>query len=241
MNEIEKHASKVYQVRNKSVMLDFDLAQFYQVKLNKFNEARKRKQEQFVDIVFQLTSEEWAQIRSQQGLPPRKGNIPWVYTEKAAYKMAFVLESKTSLKVADLILEVFVSVRNGLLVPVRSDKKVDLLERRVDLLEQEMMGQKRLVNNFYAPTTLIQGNHNQVHINSSEELIMNLAKLLTDQQVVKNRELTTLLSQSITLASERNKKGLLEALGMVADVGSKIVGLSSSLPAMIAWVSKLMT
>jgi hypothetical protein len=231
MNEIEKHASKVYQVRNKSVMLDFDLAQFYQVKLNKFNEARKRKQEQFVDIVFQLTSEEWAQIR----------NIPWVYTEKAAYKMAFVLESKTSLKVADLILEVFVSVRNGLLVPVRSDKKVDLLERRVDLLEQEMMGQKRLVNNFYAPTTLIQGNHNQVHINSSEELIMNLAKLLTDQQVVKNRELTTLLSQSITLASERNKKGLLEALGMVADVGSKIVGLSSSLPAMIAWVSKLMT
>jgi hypothetical protein len=103
------------------------------------------------------------------------------------------------------------------------------------------MGQKRLVNNFYAPTTLIQGNHNQVHINSSEELIMNLAKLLTDQQVVKNRELTTLLSQSITLASERNKKGLLEALGMVADVGSKIVGLSSSLPAMIAWVSKLMT
>lgn len=48
--------SKIYEVRGQKVMLDFDLAEMYQVETRILNQSVKRNQSRFPeDFMFQLT------------------------------------------------------------------------------------------------------------------------------------------------------------------------------------------
>ena len=52
--------SKIYEVRGQKVMLDFDLAEMYQVETRILNQSVKRNQSRFPeDFMFQLTNQEW--------------------------------------------------------------------------------------------------------------------------------------------------------------------------------------
>ena len=61
--------SKIYTIRGQKVMLDFDLAQMYNVETKRLNEAVRRNRKRFEgdDFMFRLTKDEIAQValRSQ--------------------------------------------------------------------------------------------------------------------------------------------------------------------------------
>ena len=58
----------IYEIRGQKVMLDFELAELYEVETKKLNQAVKRNKDRFPeDFVFQLTSEEWQILRCQIG------------------------------------------------------------------------------------------------------------------------------------------------------------------------------
>ena len=58
--------NKIYEVRGHRVMLDFDLAELYEVKTKSLNQAVKRNIQRFPsDFMFRLTSDEWDLVRSQ--------------------------------------------------------------------------------------------------------------------------------------------------------------------------------
>lgn len=60
MNEIRIIQSKIYEIRGQRVMLDFDLAELYQVETRRLNEAVKRNIKRFPkDFMFQLNVDEW--------------------------------------------------------------------------------------------------------------------------------------------------------------------------------------
>lgn len=240
MKNIVENKSKIYFIRGQSVMLDKDLSNFYGIETISLNKARKRKEDQFENLVFQLKKDEWVEILKIQGRSYSGGHLPWAYTEKGAYKMAFVLDSKTALKVSDTILDVFISVRDGNLVPIENNNKVLQLEMRIESLEKDMMGRQRNINNFNSPVTLVQGDHNNIKINSDQDLIMNLAKLLMDKSVVENKELTMLLSKSIDQANKKDKTGLMETLESIANIGEKVVSIAINVPQIILWVSKFL-
>ena len=49
----------IYEIRGQKVMLDFELAELYEVETKKLNQAVKRNKDRLPeDFVFQLTSEE---------------------------------------------------------------------------------------------------------------------------------------------------------------------------------------
>lgn len=169
------HKSKVFFIRGQSVMLDKDLAHFYNTNLKVFNRARKRREELFKGLAFQLTKEEYVEILKIQGLSPKKGHIPWVYTEKGAYKMAFILDTTKSIKVADLILEIFLSVKQGEFTPLIKDNKISQLEERVAVLEEQMKGTK-VVNHFHSSVNILQGKNNKI-INNDTDLLLKLNEL----------------------------------------------------------------
>ena len=51
---------KIYEIRGHKVMLDFDLAQLYEVETRILNQAVKRNIDIFPDdFMFQLTTKEW--------------------------------------------------------------------------------------------------------------------------------------------------------------------------------------
>lgn len=58
--------SKIYEIRGQKVMLDFDLAEMYQVETRVLNQSVKRNIQRFPeDFMFQMTSEEWSDMSSQ--------------------------------------------------------------------------------------------------------------------------------------------------------------------------------
>ena len=60
MNEIVEIRNKIYDVRGARVMLDFDLAELYQVETKRLKEAVRRNWKRFEgdDFMFELTSDE---------------------------------------------------------------------------------------------------------------------------------------------------------------------------------------
>ena len=63
---IKNIQSKIYEIRNQKVMLDFDLAQLYEVETKALNQSMKRNIDRFpVDFMFQLTEKEFESNRSQ--------------------------------------------------------------------------------------------------------------------------------------------------------------------------------
>ncbi len=66
MQIIRSIQNRIYEIRNERVMLDFDLAELYEVGTKVLNQAVKRNIKRFPDdFMFRLTEQEWSAMRSQ--------------------------------------------------------------------------------------------------------------------------------------------------------------------------------
>jgi len=66
---VEIIQNKIFLIRGRKVMLDRDLAELYGVPTKRFNEQVKRGIKRFpADFMFQLTQEEYENLRSQFGV-----------------------------------------------------------------------------------------------------------------------------------------------------------------------------
>jgi len=64
--ELQLIQNKIYKIRSQKVMLDFDLAELYEVQTKNLNLAVKRNLKRFPkDFLFQLTKPEWENLRLQ--------------------------------------------------------------------------------------------------------------------------------------------------------------------------------
>lgn len=63
MMELLKIENKIYEVKRQKVMLDFDLAEMYEVENRALKQAVKRNLDHFPsDFMFQLTKPEWYEL-----------------------------------------------------------------------------------------------------------------------------------------------------------------------------------
>ena len=101
---VEQIESRMFLIRGQKVMLDHDLAELYGVETKRFNEQVRRNSERFPeDFMFQLTAEEFANLRSQiatsnnpAATPAGRGgrrHLPYAFTEHGAIMAASVLNS----------------------------------------------------------------------------------------------------------------------------------------------------
>ncbi|HEX7585858.1 MAG TPA: ORF6N domain-containing protein [Prolixibacteraceae bacterium] len=73
--KIEKIQTKIYQIRGQKIMLDFDLAELYEVETKNLNLAVKRNLKRFPpDFMFQLNNPEWKSLRLQIETSKGKSN-----------------------------------------------------------------------------------------------------------------------------------------------------------------------
>lgn len=103
-------------------MLDFDLAEMYQVETRVLNQAVKRNIDRFPeDFMFQLTIEEWAAMSSQFVMTSRakrpKSAIPLAFSEHGVVMLASTLRSKIAVQTSVLITRAFVAMRHLVLNP----------------------------------------------------------------------------------------------------------------------------
>lgn len=86
MEELQIIQSKIYEFRGYKIMLDFDLAEMYQVETRVLNQAVKRNINRYPDdFMFQLTKDEWTSMSSQIVMTSRskrpKSALPFAFTE----------------------------------------------------------------------------------------------------------------------------------------------------------------
>ena len=89
MNIIRSIQNRIYEIRGERVMLDFDLADLYEVPTKVLNQAVKRNIKRFPkDFMFRLTLDEWQNIRSQfvtaqdNLIPMRSQNVTAYQTKR---------------------------------------------------------------------------------------------------------------------------------------------------------------
>ena len=107
---------KIYEIRGHNVMLDFDLAQLYEVETRILNRAVKRNLKRFpTDFMFQLTKDEWKMMSSQIGMtyPSKRPKIalPFAFTEHGVTMLASVLRSDKAVIMNIAIVRAFVALR----------------------------------------------------------------------------------------------------------------------------------
>lgn len=107
---------KIYEIRNQKVMLDYDLAELYQVETRVLNQAIKRNIESFPeDFMFRLNSSEWQNMSSQFVMTSTfkrpKTALPYAFTEHGVTMLASVLKSPMARKMNIAIVRAFIALK----------------------------------------------------------------------------------------------------------------------------------
>ncbi|MCD8043077.1 MAG: ORF6N domain-containing protein [Tannerellaceae bacterium] len=114
--DLQHIQSKIFEIRGYKVMLDFDLAEMYQVETRVLNQSVKRNIERFPnDFMFQLTLQEWENISSQfvttSRLKRPKSALPFAFTEHGVTMLSGILKSDIAIQVNIHIVRAFVAMR----------------------------------------------------------------------------------------------------------------------------------
>ncbi|MGG7034087.1 MAG: ORF6N domain-containing protein [Flavobacterium sp.] len=134
--------NKIYEVNGIKVMLDFDLAELYEVETRVLNQAIKRNIDSFPeDFMFRLTTEEWDEISSSQMMMSSqsvmtskrpKSALPYAFTEHGVTMLASVLKSPKARKMNIAIVRAFVALRKTLLNIENLQNHIKELESKYD-------------------------------------------------------------------------------------------------------------
>ena len=160
----------IYEIRDKQVILDFDLAKLYQVKTKRINEAVRNNLSKFpLRYCFQITLQELNNIclrskisTSNEGRGGRR-YLPYAFTEQGVLMMATILKSQVAIDASLKIVDTFVNMKkyisyvslpsNNITNLVLEDhhkieentKSISLLEKALD----ELKDKKVLTSIYY--------------------------------------------------------------------------------------------
>ena len=132
--------NKIFEVRGCRVMLDYHLAELYQVETRALKQAVKRNIERFPsDFMFVLTQEEANLLLSigvsQNVIPPDYNfgaALPMAFTEQGVAMLSSVLRSQTAIEVTISIMRAFVALRQMITGYQELLKRIEELEESTD-------------------------------------------------------------------------------------------------------------
>ena len=144
--------NKIYEIRGHKVMLDYEIAEMYEVETKRINEQVKRNIERFPeDFMFQLTENEWVMMRSQimttsdsnwsqiatsSKKHRGKSYLPFAFTEHGVTMLASVLRSEKAVKVSIAVVRAFITLKQYIADRKNISKQInsikDELSERID-------------------------------------------------------------------------------------------------------------
>jgi len=128
--------SCMFLIRGEKVMLSQHLAELYEVEPRALNQAVKRNIERFPeDFMFQLTQEEFANLKSQFVISSWGGirTAPYAFTEQGVAMLSSVLRSERAIQVNIEIMRTFVRLRQMLASNAELSRKLAALEKNYDI------------------------------------------------------------------------------------------------------------
>lgn len=158
--DIQIIQNNIYEIRGRRVMLDFDLANLYQVETKRLKESVRRNIERFEgeDFMFELSEEEYNvlkdRLRSQiasleidgKGKYPKYS--PFAFTEEGVAMLSGVLRSSVAVQVNRAIMRAFVAMNNYLIQVSQYSAELAELRSRLLLVEREVRENLEAMNDL---------------------------------------------------------------------------------------------
>ncbi|RGX87848.1 ORF6N domain-containing protein [Bacteroides intestinalis] len=136
--------NKIYEIRGQKVMLDFDLAEMYEIETKYLKQMVRRNAERFPeDFMFQLSNEEVncliSSLRLQIAISNKGGTrySPFAFTEQGVAMLSGILRSPKAIEVNINIMRAFVRMRQYLLSHVPK-QELEELRKRIEYLEEDV-------------------------------------------------------------------------------------------------------
>lgn len=145
--DIQEIREKIYNIRGIKVMLDRDLAVLYRVETKHLKRQVNRNIRRFPkDFMFQLTKEEFANWRYQNGTSKadRMGlrYAPYAFTEFGVAMLSSVLNSETAVQINIKIMRAFVELRQIIV----AQPEYELLKETIKRIESNMLVENKLAS-----------------------------------------------------------------------------------------------
>lgn len=154
--ELQPIQNKIYEIRGQRVMLDFDLADIYQVETRALKQAVRRNIERFPDdFLFKLSKEEANQLIaigvSQNVISPDYNigsSEMFAFTEQGVAMLSSVLRSKTAIQANIAIMRAFVAMRNYIATTTTVTAELEALRAKIALLERNDEDNMEAINDL---------------------------------------------------------------------------------------------
>ena len=128
--ELQLIQNKIFEIRGQRVMLDYNLAELYEVETRALKQAVKRNIKRFPpDFMFELTKSEWQElITICDNLPHNlkfSPALPFAFTEQGVAMLSSVLRSPKAIEVNISIMRAFVVLRQYALGYAELNRKLE--------------------------------------------------------------------------------------------------------------------
>jgi hypothetical protein len=133
--------NQIYFIRNQKVMLDKELAELYQVATGVLNQAVQRNIKRFPsDFMFQLTEQEWSNLKSQIVTSSWGGrrSLPYVFTEQGVAMLSGILNSDLAIAVNIQIMRIFIRIRQMFIDNTELRLEVEKIKGKLDNQDKNM-------------------------------------------------------------------------------------------------------
>jgi hypothetical protein len=134
--ELQLIQDKIIQVRGHCAMLDFHLADLYDVETRVLKQAVKRNINRFPhDFLIEINPKDVEYLVSQNVIPSKSylgGATPYAFTEQGVSMLSSVLRSKKAIDVNIAIMRAFVLLRQHLTVYKDLKEEIAKLEREMN-------------------------------------------------------------------------------------------------------------
>jgi flagellar capping protein FliD len=126
---------RIYMLRGQKIIFDFDLAQLYGIETKMLKRAVKRNLDRFPeDFMFELTPEEFADLRHQFGTSTWGGTryMPFAFTEHGVVMLSSVLNTTVAINASIKVVRAFIKLRNLAGAYEALSTRLDTLETQYD-------------------------------------------------------------------------------------------------------------
>lgn len=190
----DRVAGALYLIRGRRVLLDADIAAFFGSTAGRVNQYRRRNAHRFTeDYAFELSSEEWQILRSQNVISKKsmkRTYLPWAYTEHGFTMLSMGMKGERAALIAHVVIDTFVQYRRGTLPsePVLGARNA---KRDQDALLGAIYAQMRKLAELPLPT----GNAVGSELRSITAKAIDRVKAVIDAPVVNQEKLVKEIAQ----------------------------------------------
>ncbi len=125
--------SRIYVIRECKIMLDSDLAEFYNVETRVLNQAVKRHEHRFPsDFMFQLSKTEFEDLQQKETNWGGRRKLPMAFTEHGILMLSSVLNSSVAVSVSQQIIRLFISLRDEVLSNQKLINEIQAIKEKLN-------------------------------------------------------------------------------------------------------------